>query len=96
MLIVWSKIYLRNCLSAETYIGGKEENSLFDLSQDVRKSFSASKSFTTFSFILKDQLRWRILFCSKFCKIDKCFSGVDNRERKPLLFLYRTVIGLSD
>ena len=35
----------------------KEKSSFYDLSRDVRKSFSASKSFTTFSFILKNQLR---------------------------------------
>ena len=49
-----------------------------------------------------------MLFCTKFCKVDKCFeelfmrdetgqksgSGRLNREGKPLSsFLYRTVIG---
>ena len=35
----------------------KEKHSLSDLSHDVRKPFSANKTFITFSFILESQLR---------------------------------------
>ena len=85
----------------------KWKNSLSDLSHDARKSFSAD-AFYHFFFSLKDalQLHWRMFFCSKFCKFDKCFWGVvymrdetrqKKREcmikerRKPLPFLYRTI-----
>ena len=35
-------------------------------------------SLITFSFMLKieSQLQWRMLFCNRFFKVDKCFWGV--------------------
>ena len=38
----------------------------------------------TFSFILEiyTQLRWRMLLCSKFCKVGKLFKELFKKERE--------------
>ena len=110
-LLKWNWLVLRILSGGlKVFYIKKEENSLSDLSPDIKKYFSANESFITFSFILESQLRWRMLFWSKFCGLRSVFeelfiwetepdrkTGRVTKERgKPPSFIYKTVIGLLD
>ena len=61
----------------------KEESSLSDLSQNVRKPFQ-QMNLIILLFILEiyTQLRWHMLLCSKFCKFGKLFKELFKKKRE--------------
>ena len=74
MDLKWNPLKWNWLLFKNSFQLSKEKNSLSDLSKDVRKSFSANESYQFFSYI-KDLKPFAVthLFCSKFCKVVKCF-----------------------